>query len=264
MKIKLASDIHTEFDMNYAYSLNNNEEYDVLVIAGDVNNKKEDTVNSLNTISCIVKKPLLFVPGNHEYYYCRDDNLTMFEIDAYFKEQFKDHPYIHAMQNDEFILDDVVFIAGTLWTDMKSGANGAFERMYLEKSINDFRLIRFSRENDDTFRLLNTNDATKLFKQTKRFLTSKLKEHEGKKIVIVTHHAPSEKSVHKKYKDSTLNAAFVSNMDSFIKKSKVPLWIHGHVHDSFDYVLGNTRIVCNPKGYKDENTEFNPNLIVEI
>ena len=34
--------------------------------------------------------------------------------------------------------------------------------------------------------------------------------------------------------------------------SRAQLWIHGHTHDSFDYVVNGTRVVCNPRGIRAE------------
>ena len=44
------------------------------------------------------------------------------------------------------------------------------------------------------------------------------------------------------------------------------LWLHGHTHESFDYNIKNTRVVCNPRGYinsPDLNKSFNKDLIID-
>ncbi len=84
----------------------------------------------------------------------------------------------------------------------------------------------------------------------------------------MTHHAPSPLSVHPRYAGSPLNAAFVSDLSRVAGGGRAALWIHGHTHDSFDYDLGGTRVVCNPRGYaKDgvnENPRFDAGLVVEV
>jgi hypothetical protein len=30
---------------------------------------------------------------------------------------------------------------------------------------------------------------------------------------------------------------------------EIVLWTHGHTHEDFDYMIGTTRVVCNPRGY---------------
>jgi hypothetical protein len=86
--------------------------------------------------------------------------------------------------------------------------------------------------------------------------------------VVITHHAPSRRSVHPRFASSLLNAAFVSDAERFLGGDRVQLWIHGHTHDSFDYVVDGTRVVCNPRGYaKDgvnENHRFDPHLMIEV
>ena len=44
------------------------------------------------------------------------------------------------------------------------------------------------------------------------------------------------------------------------------LWIHGHTHESFDYEIGKTRVICNPRGYApiEINKEFKPDFNVEV
>ena len=88
---------------------------------------------------------------------------------------------------------------------------------------------------------------------------------EKKKTVVVTHHAPSIRSVAEQYKNEHLSAAFASEMEKFIEKTKPDLWVHGHVHTSSDYHIGSTRVICNPRGYADEpNDNFDDDLVIEI
>jgi Icc-related predicted phosphoesterase len=61
-----------------------------------------------------------------------------------------------------------------------------------------------------------------------------------------------------------MSAAYVSDLSAVIKKGKPTAWIHGHVHESFDYRVGATRVLCNPHGYASENPSFNPSLVVEV
>jgi calcineurin-like phosphoesterase family protein len=85
----------------------------------------------------------------------------------------------------------------------------------------------------------------------------------SKKNIVVTHFCPSEKSIHEQFKGSSLNPYFTCNCENLMTED-VNLWIHGHTHSSFDYMFGSTRVVCNPRGYKDENKDFSSTLIVEV
>ena len=86
--------------------------------------------------------------------------------------------------------------------------------------------------------------------------------------MVITHHAPSRKSIHPRFADSLMNACFVSDAERLIDGSRAHLWIHGHTHDSFDYFVNGTRVLCNPRGYvvddKAENPAFDPGLVVEV
>jgi Icc-related predicted phosphoesterase len=107
-------------------------------------------------------------------------------------------------------------------------------------------------------------DARQAHQATRRYLESELaKEHDGP-TVVVTHHAPSPLSVAPRFLGSPLNPAFASDLTDMIWQYVPDMWIHGHVHDSFDYLLGDTRVIANPRGYGDENGSFDPMLVVEI
>jgi predicted phosphodiesterase len=99
-------------------------------------------------------------------------------------------------------------------------------------------------------------------------LQDRLDEDFEGKTVVVTHHLPSIQSVSERYKDSDLSACFASNLD-YLFGEKVDVWIHGHTHDSLDYTVCGTRVICNPRGYErygsgPENYDFNPELTIEI
>lgn len=65
-----------------------------------------------------------------------------------------------------------------------------------------------------------------------------------------------------------LNACFVSDLEARILRWQPQLWMHGHTHDSFDYRIGATRVIANPRGYaRDgvaENKSFDPGLVIEV
>lgn len=125
----------------------------------------------------------------------------------------------------------------------------------------DFRMIV---ESDDTF---SPDDAIALCNESVGWFESKLATVEDiAKTVVITHHLPSIQSVSERYSNDILSACFASHLDELLGYSK--LWIHGHTHDSFDYMANGTRVICNPRGYipkgVQENLEFNPSFLVEI
>jgi Icc-related predicted phosphoesterase len=130
------------------------------------------------------------------------------------------------------------------------------------RGMNDHRKIKWGiGENSRNF---TPEDALKLHKTSKNWLKERFSEPFSGKTVVLTHHCPSERSVHAKYAGQVLNHAFFSALDAEIEEWKPAYWIHGHTHVGFDYMLGETRVICNPKGYPGENAGFDPNLEVEI
>ena len=124
--------------------------------------------------------------------------------------------------------------------------------------LNDHRCIKLR---DGTFR---PKDALARHIAGKAWLEGMFaKPHDGP-TVVVTHHCVSRRSVHDRWRNDVISAAFSSNLDALVGSSNADLWVHGHTHDSFDYRIGRTRVVCNPRGYGSENQFFDPKLIVEI
>ena len=131
----------------------------------------------------------------------------------------------------------------------------------------DHRLVAWSRE--PRFRPFRPEEALGLHHASRRFLERALLERDppavrGRPHVVVTHHAPSPGSVAPAYAGHPLNPAFASDLDALIRAGRPDLWVHGHVHTSFDYRLGATRVVCNPRGYPGENPGFDAGLVIEL
>jgi Icc-related predicted phosphoesterase len=145
-----------------------------------------------------------------------------------------------------------------MWTDLNQRNPGTL--WHVLSRLNDFSQITVEGErlNPDLFWGLN--------KMAKVFLQNALDTFSEHKRVVVTHHLPSRRSVPLRYQERPENWGYVCEMDEMILDNGPDIWIHGHTHDSMDYPIGNTRIICNPRGYVDEggNPKFNMNLEVEI
>ena len=244
LKIQIISDLHLEFG-NMSVPL---VDRDLLIIAGDLDIGKKPIkfINEQLKIS-----PVIYILGNHEFY-----NQDYDEIMDFWKKV--DIINFYFLENSAIELNGIRFLGSTLWTDINKGNKIDIETAKV--GLNDFRVIR--KEN----RKFTPEDSIILHNQSIKWLKSELKKEYSGKTVVITHHLPSYLSVHEKYKKSSINPCFYSDLDDIIKKFSLDLWIHGHTHDSFDYILDNTRIVCNPRGYKnnEENQKFNPSLLVEI
>lgn len=230
---------------------------DLVVLAGDVGRP-----NIAASWASNFDAPVLYVPGNHEFYGGSIAG-TVKEL-----KQLCAGTDIRVLDNDEAIVGGVRFLGTTLWTDFMLFGAGAKQRAAMRDAIRlmrDFSRIRALKTSERSF---TPADAAALFRLQSAWLESKLAESFAGPTVVITHHAPSPKSIHPRFADSLLNACFVSDAEHLVDGKHTRLWIHGHTHDSFDYMLNGTRVVCNPRGYaKDgvnENPLFDPHFVVEI
>lgn len=114
-------------------------------------------------------------------------------------------------------------------------------------------------------RLLRPRDTVAYHEEAREFIRSRLAVGFPGETVVVTHYAPYPRSIHQRHVDAITSAAFASNLEDVITEGKPVLWVHGHVHNSFDYELDGTRILCNPRGYGyAPNPDFNPGLVVDL
>lgn len=257
MKLHILSDLHNEFSVFVPPKTN----ADVLVLAGDIDLGTAGITWALKGFEL----PTIYVAGNHEFY--RRDLAS--EVPA--MRNCAAGTKLHFLECNVVVIGDVRFIGATLWTDYavtsKSRRSVEMAQLSAFLSMNDFRLIRMQGKP------FTPEESVKIFDGAVQFLSNALAEPFEGKTVVVTHHAPSAKSIHPKYVGSAINGAFSSNLEYLMKGPNAPaLWIHGHTHDSFDYVVnGKTRVVANPRGYTSrhladdqENQLFNPGLIVEV
>ena len=253
MKLNILSDLHLSLG-----GLETPEnDADAVILAGDVARPREAVSWALG-----FAKPVLYVPGNHEFY-GGDIAGTVREL-----RQLCAGTDIHVLDNDEVMIQGVRFLGTTLWTDFMLFGDGEKRVAAMgeaQRFMRDFTKIRAGETLEASF---TPALSTELFTTHANWLDSKLTESYGGSTVVITHHAPSRKSIHPRFADSLLNACFVSDVERLIDGSRVRLWVHGHTHDSFDYVLNGTRVVCNPRGYArdgvNENRQFNADFLVEI
>ena len=93
-----------------------------------------------------------------------------------------------------------------------------------------------------------------------------LKKNVNPGDVVITHHAPSFKSSLECFISTPLNPAYATDLSDFMLDYKPKYWIHGHMHNTSDYKIGGTNILCNPRGYtpRELNHEFDINKTLEI
>lgn len=253
MNLQIVSDLHLSL---WPFELPATDA-DVVVVAGDVARPRE-AMAWLTGIG----RPVLYVAGNHEFYGGSIDG-TRAEL-----KRLAAGTLVRVLDDDEVEIDGVRFLGNTLWTDFRLVGEGSRrDRAVAEATrfVRDFTRIRASESGE---RLFTVDDSVALFDAHARWLRERLADTRAGPTVVITHHAPSPASIHPRFASSLVNVAFASDLGALFDRSRVRLWVHGHMHDSFDYVLNGTRVVCNPRGYAKggiaENRMFDPKLIVSV
>lgn len=266
MKIQLASDLHLEFlqrDSPGERLIGPVPGADVLVLAGDI----ADGAHGFKLFAdwpTSKATPIIYVAGNHEFYGHAIEPM---------REKMREGAAlnsIHFLENESVVIEGVRFLGTTLWTDyrLRSDCTRSQLMEIAQRSLNDHQLIRTGRNR------FTAQDALDRHEAARAWLKSELDKPFAGKTVVVSHHGPHPLSVHPRYVGDHLSAAFVSDLSALMPG--VDLWLHGHVHDGFDYQVGRCRVVANPAGYvlnrgdaqrdeyKFENPLFDMNMLLEV
>lgn len=254
MKIWVISDLHLEF--GEPFDMEPPAGTDVVVCAGDVLTK--GIVPSLEWLGRRFggKFPVVLVAGNHEFYggAILEDIRAAALADAY--------PGLHFLENGKVEIDGVLFLGGTLWSDFRIfGRNPEVAMSYARSGMNDFKQIKFSKR---PYRKFLPIDAYRKHQETRHYLTSELRKRATRMTVVITHHAPSPRSISAAFRRDPLSGSYASDLEDLILETQPTLWVHGHVHHRNDYILGATRVISNPRGYPGETSRFDPKFVVEI
>jgi predicted phosphodiesterase len=229
---------------------------DVVILAGDIARPREAIAWAAR-----IGKPVVYVAGNHEFYGA-SLGATIAEL-----KDASAGTSVRVLDDEPAVIGGVRFLGSTLWTDfMLFGIAGRAHAMQEGRTfMRDFTRIR---RTDDPPLPFTPEDAAARFAVHAQWLQARLSDPFEGPTVVITHHAPSPRSVHPRFEGSPINACFVSDAEHLLGGDRAQLWIHGHTHDSFDYVVDGTRVVCNPRGYAkngiNENPAFDPNLCIEI
>ena len=275
MKLALVSDVHLEFADWYP---SNPDQADVLLLAGDImlasdlnGTHKSERFKEFLTNCKREYKDVIYIMGNHEHY--NGDFATSHEL----LREACDINSIDFLDKEVATINNVTFIGGTLWTDMnKEDPKTMNQISYL---MNDFRIIQNSNKTTsfkDTkgnfqqrYSKFSPEDCVEDHKAFLKVIDDTITSNPTGTFVVVGHHAPSKQSVKPGYeKDLIVGGAYSSDLDEFIlSHPQIKVWVHGHTHDKFDYMIGSTRIVSNARGYvgyergTDKEDPFFPVLI---
>jgi len=278
MKIAVASDLHLEFGDLY---FDNKDHADVLILSGDIcvaaDISRPDPHGILESARsdrivdffkrCSFQFPhVIYVLGNHEHYH-GDFATTSNKIKSMLESNMLSNVYL--LDNEIKQIDDVTFIGGTLWTDMN--CEDPTTLYHMKSMMNDFRCVTNSNRvvNYKTYEQINgvdnrersvfrervgkfsPEDAVDEFKKFTGYIQQIVEGKFDQKFVVAGHHAPSRLSTHARYADdAVMNGGYSSSLDDYIiDHPQIKLWTHGHTHHNFNYMVGSTRVVCNPRGY---------------
>lgn len=251
MKLQIVSDLHGNQDRWASrYLPYIHPDADVLIIAGDSVDRNTLLTNKFISWLESIAIPIIFILGNHEY----DHFLHVDEVVKMYKKILpRFNKNLHVLENDSVIINGYAFLGCTLFTNLSP--------------LGEAKLRNFLNSEHMPLGLTGSWWNAK-FQESKEFIFSNL-SNPGQKTIVVTHCGPSYNSCNEKYYGMASNEYFFSNLDQLILDHKPTLWVHGHTHSSSDYILGSTRIICNPHGYTfsfgPENLfGFNPQLLVEV
>ncbi len=271
MKISLVSDIHLEISKNLELPGG-----DVLIVAGDACEVRSLTNEFHSTRvlphdegsfpcydffwnQCAKYKKVFYVIGNHEHYHGK-----FWKTAEQLRSLLPDNVTLLDNQYEEY--QDVIFVGSTLWTDMNRG--NPVTMSMIKNYMNDYRVITYFDQPNNNYRKLSPYDTVRLHKESRHFIEKTVQQYADCPVVVITHMAPTHLSINEKFKHETdSNGAYVSDLSNLIlDNTNIKVWVHGHVHDPVDYMIGDTRVICNPRGYVpyEANNGFDPKFSFEI
>ena len=266
MKISYMSDLHLEFgDLELPGG-------DILILAGDIAEARtleqeyDPAFVQLGASITRYGRPdrarrflveelpkynkVLYVMGNHEHYHS-EYNSTADRIRAVLPDN------VLLMENDEIVIDGVRFLGCSLWTDLNR--DDPLTTQALSSMMNDYRVIKYHNSSNGAWHKLKPGITRETHRQSRYWLEDELLVKREMPTVVITHHAPSFASIHRDYVDEKLlNGGYASDLSNLILDNpQIRVWVHGHIHQRQDYLIGTTRVVANPRGYQGyEQMEF--------
>lgn len=252
------SDLHYEFGSQFEPPPTLRGTVDGVILAGDISSGL-DSMAYARHIARLLDAPAVLIAGNHEYY-------------GQIMEPYLENMRTQTDDEVHFLEADMIEIAGarilgtTLWSDYALNEHMHVRAIHdMRKLMNDYRRIKRISKSRGT-RKIDTRLILARHVAHRNWLSDELSKPFAGPSIVVTHHAPSRRSLEGHDTNRIVAAAYASNLDNFIEARKIDVWIHGHIHESRDYMIGSTRIISNPYGYRDDNVNpnFDPSFVLEI
>lgn len=252
MDVFFGSDLHLEFEKG-SKSVLEVPKGDVLLLAGDIympwsKDKREKALFQEFFKRCSENfTHVLIIAGNHEHW---SGKFTL--THARMLSSLEHFGNIHVLNNSAFQVGDAVFWGSTFWTDCRGSHP---EVMWdVARGMNDYHNVHYSEPSEPYYQKVKlmvedtVNENSYARKSLFEFIT--VVEQRGAFPVVMTHHAPTWDSVAREYRMDNLSYAYANTgLEEFMLDFPECVWIHGHMHDDFDYMMGKCRVLCNPRGY---------------
>lgn len=267
MQYRFFSDLHLEWDVSsvkrasvadlWQPVAHADDAKTVLIIAGDIWNGTRPLAfagrNWLKILSSRFKA-VVMVLGNHDYW-----GSNLHTLPAKWRAQIKKDALanVHLLEladgveHGSVVIDGIRLLGGTLWTDMNRKDPLVVTKFDFEVGM-DGRPVYNDR---------NYIRATSIY----HGLTAKhwlARHHETchrlrdaltvgvEPVLLITHHAPCLVSTPPRGSDILSSYLYGSDLsDLILDHPRVKQVIHGHIHAKKDYLMGDVRIQCNPRGY---------------
>lgn len=251
MKIRLLSDLHTEFRLPYKTA--EFAEYrgeDVLVLAGDIASGSTNTIDVIKFFRDQGFPHIIYVPGNHEYYGGDFD-----DFNTKIATKCAQLDGVHYLNPGCVTIDGVLFTGATLWTNF---GDNPYSQSAAKRGINDFRVIRN----------FDVNRCAQTYYKHLGYIQDQYEQRGDRRVVVITHFLPARECIAPRFRGADLiNDYFANNLGDYISNMSDTTWLFGHTHDATDIVLGDTRVVANPHGYYtalNDGVGFDPFKTIEV
>ncbi|MEX6506052.1 metallophosphoesterase [Jiella sp. M17.18] len=235
--------------------------FDVAIVAGDCAGRLTDSITWLG--ERFAGTPTIYVPGNHDFY--RNGGPFGFTIDDEFAagRDLAAGLGVTLLSDDAFEIAGIRFLGATLWTDLRSRIHASRRHAFAEANrwMNDYHCIHRASSTRRS-RRITPDDTLAWHRTSRRFLAEAFDGGDPRRTVVVTHHAPSLRSL--SLPNDTLNHCYASDLEPEIAEWRPALWVHGHIHAASDFRIAETRVLANPLGRAGENSAFRADSIVSL
>lgn len=256
MKIQLLSDLHIEFwptaaKFHLAMFDSFQTDAGVLVLAGDINVGRANTLSTLKEFAKRYKH-VIYVMGNHEEY--GQEFGAYMDLEKFYDKLPENVTFLDI--DDYCLIDGVNFFGSCLYTNF---GNDPLAENMARYGINDFQRIKDA----------STTKYVTEFDRAFDAIDDEYVASHGLKKVIVTHFLPALECISERFRtgdNSGINKYFANNLGNYIATLSDTTWLFGHTHDSVDMFIGDTRMLCNPMGYfgHEMNPNFNSKMVIDV